>query len=436
MTFAETVKTTLWDIIDEMSLSLSSFVKNPHKDFIRNRKLNFQKMMRLIISMQSGSLNHELLKFFDYDSSVPTSSAFFQQRAKLSLSAFRYLLKEFNLKFPFKKFRGKYHLIACDGSEFNIARNPNDPDTFHAPNGKSASGFNMIHTISLYELCSKRYLDLEVQPGRLKNEFQAVCNLMDRYSYGGSPIFIADRGFASYNVFAHAIENKVDFMIRAKDLNVKRFLGVDTLPDKLDTTVELILTRTHSKKKHKHPEKESQYRYIGKNVAFDYLNPEDISEEYPLKLRIVRFEVADGIFENIITTLSKKDFAPDDIKYCYNLRWGIETSFRDLKHTIGATNLHSKQTEFVAFEVWARLILYNFCSIIILHVPIKHKDRKHIYQVNFSLAMKICFDFLRGIAPPNIESLIRKYILPIRLKRNYARQHRVQKPASFSYRFV
>ena len=393
MTFPEIVKTTLWDIIDEMSRSLSSFVKNPDKDFIRKRKLDFKKMMHLIISMESGSLNHELLKFFEYDSSLPTGSAFYQQRSKLSVSAFRHLLKEFNLKFPLEKFRGKYYLIACDGSEFNIARNPNNPDTFHEPNGKSLSGFNMVHTISLYEVCSKRYLDLEVQPGRLKNEFQAICNLMDRYAYGGSPIFIADRGFSSYNVFAHAIENHVDFLIRAKDLNVQRFLGVETLPDKLDTTIELILTRTQSKKKHKHP-------------------------------------------ENIITTLSKEDFTPDDIKYCYNLRWGIETSFRDLKHTIGATNLHSKKTEYVAFELWSKLILYNFCSIIILHVPVKSMDRKYEYQVNFSLAMKICFDFLRGVAPPNVESLISKYILPIRPDRNYARQHRVQKPTSFSYRFV
>ena len=394
MTFPEIVKTTLWDIIDEMSRSLSSFVKNPDKDFIRKRKLDFKKMMHLIISMESGSLNHELLKFFEYDSSLPTGSAFYQQRSKLSVSAFRHLLKEFNLKFPLEKFRGKYYLIACDGSEFNIARNPNNPDTFHEPNGKSLSGFNMVHTISLYEVCSKRYLDLEVQPGRLKNEFQAICNLMDRYAYGGH------------------------------------------LPDKLDTTIELILTRTQSKKKHKHAEKESQYRYICKNIAFDYLDPDDISDEYLLKLRIVRVEVSDGVFENIITTLSEEDFTPDDIKYCYNLRWGIETSFRDLKHTIGATNLHSKKTEYVAFELWSKLILYNFCSIIILHVPVKSMDRKYEYQVNVSLAMKICFDFLRGVAPPNLESLISKYILPIRPDRNYARQHRVQKPLSFSYRFV
>ena len=111
MTFPEIVKTTLWDIIDEMSHSLSSFVKNPDKDFLRKRKLDFKKMMHLIISMESGSLNHELLKFFEYDSSVPTGSAFYQQRSKLSVSAFRHFLKEFNLKFPLEKFRGKYYLI-------------------------------------------------------------------------------------------------------------------------------------------------------------------------------------------------------------------------------------------------------------------------------------------------------------------------------------
>ena len=175
-------------------------------------------------------------------------------------------------------------------------------------------------------------------------------------------------------------------------MNVQRFLGVGTLPDKLDTTKELILTRTQSKKKHKHPEKESHYHYICKNIAFDYLYPTDISDEYLLKLRIVRVEVYVGVFENIKTTLSEEDFTPDDIKYCYNLRWGIETSFRDLKHTIGATNLHSKKTEYVAFELWSKLILYNFCSIIILHVPVKSRNRKYEYQVYFSIAMKIFFE--------------------------------------------
>ncbi|MCC2190114.1 hypothetical protein [Fusicatenibacter faecihominis] len=47
MTFPETVKTTLWDIIDEMSLSISSFANNPDKDFLRRRKLDFKNMIFL-----------------------------------------------------------------------------------------------------------------------------------------------------------------------------------------------------------------------------------------------------------------------------------------------------------------------------------------------------------------------------------------------------
>lgn len=435
-TFPKTVKTTLWSIIDEMSLSTSAFVKNPDSDFSRKRKLDFQTMMHLMISMESGCLNHELLKFFNYDTSTPTTSAFYQQRSKLSISAFRHLLQEFNLKFPLEKFKQKYFLVACDGSEFSVPRNPADTDTFHEPNGKSASGFNTIHTVSMYELSSKRYLDMEIQPGRLKNEFQAACNLIDRYSYGENPIFIADRGFASYNVFAHAIENNHHFIIRAKDVNVQRFLGKDSLPDSLDTTIELFLTRSQSKKKRKYPEKESQYRYIAHNATFDYLDPNDRYDEYLMKLRIVRFQVADGIFENIITNLPAESFSIDEIEYCYHLRWGIETAFRDLKHTIGTSNFHSKKTEFIQFELLCRLILYNFCSIIILHTSVKKKSRKYVYQINFSLSMKICFDFLNGVELSNIESLISKYILPIRPQRNYARQHRVQKPAGFSYRYV
>lgn len=42
-----------------------------------------------------------------------------------------------------------------------------------------------LHTISLYDLLSKRYPDVLVQPGRLKNEFAALCQLTDRYIYGG-----------------------------------------------------------------------------------------------------------------------------------------------------------------------------------------------------------------------------------------------------------
>lgn len=435
MNYAETVKSTLHADINEMAGHISDFVLHPGKDFTRNRKLGFTRFMDFFISMGCDTIGHELTKYFDHDiDAIPCNSAFCQQQDKISEDAFSYLLRQFNSHFPMAKYKGKYHLIACDGSEFNIARNPNDPETFHEPNGKSSLGFNMLHTISLYDIPSKRYLDVVIQPGRKKNEFQAICDLIDRYSYGGVPIFVADRGFASYNVFAHALENHYYFAIRAKDINTKRLLGVSELPDFINKNIEVILSRTQSKKKRIYPDRSEDYRYICSNVTFDYITPEN--PEYTMKLRIVRFDLGNGNFENIITNLPQDEFPSEEIKKIYWCRWSIETSFRDLKHSIGTTNFHSKKTSHISKEIWARMILFNFCSIITMHcVTVKH-GRKHLHQVNFSNAIKICHDFLRmKNNSPNIEGLINKYTLPIRPGRNYARQHRFQLPASFAYRF-
>ena len=437
MTFPEQVKAFLWGDIHKMSQDPGRFAKNPFADFTRTRKLDFENLLRFLISMHSDNTATELLKYFNYDIDTLSNSAFYQQRNKLLPCAFPFLLRQFNSRFDFHLYRGVYNLVSCDGSGLNIARNPNDPDTFHPPSGSSSIGFNMLHLVALYDLLSKRYLDCVIQKGRLKNEFQALCDLIDAYSYSGIPIFIADRGFASYNVFAHAYENDRLFLIRTKDINARRFLNLESLPNLIDTTVELILSRSQSAKKRLRPDLAERYRYVSSEVSFDFI-VKGSAEEYPLSLRVVRFEVADGSFENIITNLHGDEFSAIDIKLLYHLRWGIETSFRDLKHTIGTINFHSKKAEYIEQEIWARLILFNFCAIVTAHVVITQKNTKYAYQVNFAMAMKISHCFIRlkeGDPTLQVERLIGSFTLPIRPGRNYARRHRPQSPASFCYRF-
>lgn len=225
MTYFENVKSSLFNIIHDMSLNPDTFSLHPGRDFSRRRKADFEKTISFSLSMESGCMNHEILKFFKYDDDAPSAFAFFQQRAKLNTNLFRHLIKEFDSCFPLSRYGDKYFLIACDGSEFNIPRNPDDAPSYNPPNKTALNGFNMIHTVFLYDVLNKRYLDLEVQPSREKNEYRALCSLMDRYSYGGCPIIISDRGFASYNVFAHAFENNIDFVIRAKDVNIQRIVN-------------------------------------------------------------------------------------------------------------------------------------------------------------------------------------------------------------------
>ena len=436
MSFPQKVKSTLWAVVDAMACNTSLFVKNPEKDFTRDRKLGFVQLIHFFLCMGSGCINHELMKYFYFlPDEVPTASAFIRQRAKLLPETFHHILTQFNLRFPPKGLWGRYSLIAADGCEFNIARNPQDPSTFHPASGRSKKGFNSLHTISLYDLLSKRYLDVVIQPGRHKNEFAALCQLIDRYIYGGCPIFVADRGFASYNVFAHALEKGCFFAIRAKDVNTRRLLAADSLPQQIDKWVDVILTRSKSKKKRLHPELAPFYRYICKAVPFDFIT--DSCPEYPMRLRVVRFQIAEGVYENIITNLPSDEFSLEQIKHIYHLRWGQETSFRDLKHTIGTANFHSKSPEYIGFEILCRMTLYNFCTIITMEVPIKKRTGKWEYQVNLSMAIKICFEFLSDrMGPGSVNDLISRYILPIRPDRTYARQLRFQVPASFAYRFI
>lgn len=252
------------------------------------------------------------------------------------------------------------------------------------------------------------------------------------------PVFIVDRGFASFNVFAHAIQHGSYFLIRAKDVNVHRMLGAD-FPDteSIDSQMNRILTQSNSRKKRLHPELEDQYRFICSSVTFDYQDS-DSRKEYLLSLRVLRIKNSDDGYENIITNLLVEDFSVEEIKRLYRLHWGIETSFRELKHTLGSKNFHSKKREYIELEIWARLIFYNFCSAITKHAVLQQKSGKHTYQVNYTIAYQACHYFLRlhnGEVPSDIESLIRQNILPVRPNRTYAHQHRFRVLISFNYRF-
>lgn len=53
----------------------------------------------------------------------------------------------------------------------------------------------------------------------------------------------------------------------------------------------------------------------------------------------------------LYTNLDSETFPIGTIKELYRLRWGIETSFRELKYAIGLSCLHGKKTDFLLQEV-------------------------------------------------------------------------------------
>ena len=176
-------------------------------------------------------------------------------------------------------------------------------------------------------------------------------------------------------------------------------------------------------------------------MNFDYLpaksNYKDPASFYGLSFRIARFQISEDTYETVLTNLDKEQYPLEKLKQLYALRWGIETSFRDLKYTIGLLHFHSKKVDYILQEIFAGLIMYNFSELITLHVVIEKGSRKYEYKINFSVAVHICRDFLLSINnPPDVELLIARYVLPIRPGRSRPREMKVKQAISFMYRIA
>ena len=400
MKYSSSVKAILLASINELADNPDLYPKHPGRDFTRNRKLGFKDFLILLLTMEAECIKEELYRYFGRETSAPSKAAFCKQRSKLRQDALRNLLFAFNAKLKRNLYNGKYQFIACDGSACDIFRNPKDPDTFFEPNGKSKRGFNQIHINAFFSILDRRFTDLVIQPGRKRNEYAAFCHMVDSAgSAGPKTVYFADMGYASYNNFAHVIENGQYFLIRCDPKKTKGILGrpLEEIKE-LDCRVERILTRSRAKRKRLQPDRPDDYRQVCKEVAMDFLTDEN--PEYEISLRVVRFDFSEGY------PLCLKAF-------------------------------HSKKYEYIVQEVWARAILHNFSSEIIQNVGIENRDTQYRYQANFSEGFKTCRDFLRihdGQTSLDVKGLIAQNIGPIRPGRTFTRQQRFKLPISFCYR--
>lgn len=430
------VKKNLMSTIADMASKKEEFVRNPKKDFTRNRKLSFEETIKFMLSLGGGSLNKELIEHFNYNSNTVTASAFIQQRNKLLPKTFQFLLHKFTHSTVDPKTYQGYRLIAVDGSDLHIPHDPMDKETYFQ-SIPGTKGFNLLHLNVMYDLCNKIYLDACIQPGRMQNEFKALNDMVDGSGLNDKNVLIiADRGYESYNVFAHIERKNWKYLIRVKDVNRKSITSSLGLPEtgEFDKQITRILTRKQTKEVKANPD---LYKFMPNNSRFDFLNPTELF--YTMNFRIVRVEIAENTYQTFITNLESQEFDLGQIRDLYRMRWGVETSFRELKHTLGLVSLHSKKVECIIHEVFARMVMYNFCEIITLQVMIHQKSRKHGYQVNFSMAMSICRHFFKipeNAHPPDVEALIQKHILPIRQGRTHPRKIKFRSFVSFTYRIA
>ena len=262
-------------------------------------------------------------------------------------------------------------------------------------------------------------------------------------------IVTADRGYESYDLLFHCELKNLNYVFRVKAPSSSKSLlsyYATELPDDLeefDVTMKRYFT---DKATNVMKDQSDVYRYINpsKNTPHFYeLLNRDRRHLYFMQFRVVKIKTAENTYEYLITNLPHS-FTMEDIKECYHWRWGIEISFRYLKHANGLLYFHSKKTEFLKQEIYANLTLYNFGIFIANEAAEENKkkerknDNKYLYEIDISSALKTARKFFirrDSDKPIDIIKLMLKYVHAVKEKfRQFDRPLRGISAIHFGYR--
>ena len=435
------IKTIFNSAISKVTDNISRYAVSPEKDFKRHKKLPADKLISFLISQGSSSTRVELLDFFHLDHDTITASAFNQQRAKLKPEALKQVMYEFNHAVFEEDAPSGCRFLAADGSTVTFFSNPSfSPNEYFVNQGHSQKSFYSMHINALQDIQKHIYTDILIQPVHEKDEFKAFCSIVDRHPVlpGMKNVYTGDRGYCSYNNMAHAVTAGQFFLFRTKDIHSKGLVGKFNHPelDTFDIDVNVTLVRSRSKQIPVH--EGHCRRFVDKNTTFDYIGYGS-ADTYDISFRVVRFPLSDDAYECLVTNLPHDGFDIQKLKLLYFARWGIESSFRKLKYTIGLSNFHSYKPDYIQQEIYAGIVLYNVTETIINHTIVEKHETKHCYKVNFTVAAHISRIFLRLTTKEDsmdVMKILQSELIPIRDGRQYPRLKTAhfRKPRYFIYR--
>ena len=321
-TYIEKIRTTLYDLIDEMSEHYWLYVSEPERNFSRERKLPFEKVLAMLVSMGGGSLRNELIDYFHCSADMASAPAFTQRRAQLLPEALEYLFHRFTeIATQGCLYKG-YRLLAADGSDLQIYTDPKDTDSYY-PGTNGQKHYSMLHINAVYDLMNRTYQDILIQKGRKKNENIALVQMTDRSSIPNA-ILIADRNYEAYNGIAHMEKKGWKYLIRIRDTSgmIQPFHFKSDCDLDVWKTITLTRKQTNAFKRMKAGDP-ARYRCLPNSSPFDFIDLHD-NIYYDLNIRFVRFHISDDTYETVITNLPSDEFSPAELKHLYNLRWELK----------------------------------------------------------------------------------------------------------------
>jgi hypothetical protein len=148
-------------------------------------------------------------------------------------------------------------------------------------------------------------------------------------------LYVLDRGYASYELFAQIVQAKSSLVARVKDSTAFVPLEerpVDEAARKAGVVRDVVISR------------------LGTAHHKDHLRQ-------PMRLVIVRVPNRDGTMIELWLLTDRLDLPADLVALAYRYRWTVELFFRWMKSVLGARHLVSKKSNGVTLQMYAALIV-------------------------------------------------------------------------------
>lgn len=386
------------------------------RDFIRKRKLPFEKLALLIARLCKKTLSVELEKFFEeMGCSMSCSvSAFTQQRIKLEPLFFYFwnkvLWSSYYLYYGDKVKRWKgYRVIAADGSGVSLINNTALSKYFGGQSNQQTF-FVQAKTFYHYDVLNEMVLLPQIKPYRY-GELNMAYNSIDKIEEDMLTLY--DRNFSSYKMVALHLwqEKERKFVIRAKETQnmIKTFI-------KSGETSAIVYM----------PPTTSAIEGMKKSGFI-------ITKDTLLKIRLVRVELPQST-EVLITNLWEDDGHPaEEFKDLYFMRWGIETNISIQKNILQLESFSGLTVNAVLQDFYATVMMTNLHSVILKDaqqtVEDTMKHRKHLMKVNKNKSFgKLKLNLVSLFVNNDTEAVLKKLhdhfikeVIPIRKGRSFMR---------------
>lgn len=385
--------------------------KMKEKDFTRNRKMDFPKLMIFILSGTKKSLQSALFAFnsrFKFENGTYSKQAFSKARKKIKPSAFFSLFKEsvemFYKDSDYKRFHG-YRVMAIDGTKYNLPNNTEMKEVYGYQ--KSTNEQPQALGSCLYDVLNGIVMDALIAPFNANERTLAKLHIEELSKIKTSKdLLLMDRGYPSADLITFIESKNIKYIMRCSNQFIKGMKITDS---------DCVITHKFAKSN-------------------------------SVKIRVISFPISKDENEILITNIFDKNFTIENFAELYHMRWNIEEKYDDLKNKLEIENFSGNSNIAVLQDFYATMFLNNIASIMALDCEDEIKEHcktnqlKYEYKANISLTISMMkfrlIDMFtlksqtkRNKILDNIYHQLLISVTPVRPNRTFARnkKHKSQK---------